>query len=486
MTTQYTQLQTELLQLLETKEQELHYNKFKAMYPEKGPFSRDKYPAAIALMNASSQHSQLAFIAANRTGKTTAGAYLMAMHLTGDYSSWYCGKKFSNAINAWASGKTNQKTKEIIQYELLGPINDIGSGMIPKDKILRITKKPGVADAIEMVEVRHASGGVSILEFKSYEQGRDGFEGTKRQVIWLDEEPQDESIYSECLMRLADPLKPGIIYCTFTPLYGLSGLALRFLPDLFANKDGHVKNQPDMFAVQISWDDVPHLTEADKKRLWDGSLPHEREARSKGIPAMGAGAIYPVLDDKIVVDPFPIPSWWPRAYGLDTGWKCTAAIWGALNPDDNTLYIYSEYVAGQEHIAIHSHAIKERGKWIWGAGDPAGINQEDGRKIFDLFLAEGLNLEKADKRSRDSGILKVSQMFEAGKLKFFSTCTHIISDRRKYHRDEKGRIVEKDDHTLDALRYLCTTGMELLSTEDNNIKNTDSDNEDERDRHTGY
>jgi len=48
-------------------------------------------------------------------------------------------------------------------------------------------------------------------------------------VIWLDEEPPMD-VYSECLLRLMTA--NGLMLCTFTPLLGLSDVALMFLPGL--------------------------------------------------------------------------------------------------------------------------------------------------------------------------------------------------------------------------------------------------------------
>ncbi len=489
MNTPATIDQLELLKLLEIKEYELRYNKKKFVFPDAGSCRRELYKTHIDFINASAKHSQLAFVAANRTGKTFTGAYIMTCHLTGDYPEWWQGIRYKNAIDAWAAGKTNQKTKEIVQKELLGPDNDIGSGMIPKDRIVRVKRKPGAGDAMETVEVRHVSGNISILEFKSYEQGRDGFEGTKQQVIWLDEEPRDARIYSECLMRLADPIRPGIIYCTFTPLYGLSDVVLQFLPNGRHPPGGIHPDNNDKFVVQTTWDDVPHLSAEDKKRMWDGCLPYERCARSKGIPSMGSGAIYPYDEDDVIVQPFEIPPWWSKVYGMDVGWNRTAVVWAAIDPDTGTIYIYNEYYSSKEVPAVHACAIKARGTWIWGACDPDGVNQADGTRMFELYENEGLNLVKADKRSVESGLFKVCQLFEAGQLKVFNTCANWLAEFRTYCRDENGKIIKKKDHLMDAMRYLIYTGLDWANPPpDGDGSNNDDGNDTSynRDKYTGY
>lgn len=459
------------------------------MFPDEGPYRRELYPSHVEFIQRSLKHSQLAFIAANRTGKTSTGAYIMASHLTGIYPNWWKGRKFRNAIHAWASGKTTQKTREVVQTALLGPEHDLGAGMIPKDCIVRVKKKPGAADAIESVTVKHVSGELSILEFKSYEQGRDGFEGTKQQVIWLDEEPRDASIYSECIMRLMDDTNPGIIICTFTPLYGQSDVVLSFLSGGKFPPDGVDENKPNKYVAQCTWDDVPHITESDKKQMWEEALPHERLARSKGIPSVGAGAIYPYDEDEYLTKPFEIPSYWPRVYGLDVGWKRTAAVWLAQNPNSHEIFVYSEHYQGEGVPAIHASAIKGRGSWIEGVIDPASKNpgQADGKNLLDLYEKEGLRLNLAD-HAVEAGIFKVSQMLASGQLKIFNTLANLIAEMRSYGRDEKGHIIKKKDHAVDALRYAIMSGLDVMYTEPQESNRTGEveNTQDGRDRITGY
>lgn len=474
----------ELLSLLEEKEHEVQYNKLAAFFPDDGPFSRDKYPKHVAFMNAGREFKQRAFIAGNRVGKSICGGVETTYHLTGEYPHWWKGRRFNNAIEAWTAGKTAQAVKEVQQKILVGSTQDPGSGMIPKDKIVKVTKKPGVADAVEAVYVKHSSGGISELIFKAYDQKRDAFQGTKKQFIWLDEEPRDQGIYSECLTRTMDMYAPGAIICTFTPLFGLSEVVKDFLPEGKFPIDcinGY------KYVTQVTWEEVPHLSEADKEEILATYSKHERDARTKGIPSLGSGAIYPQTEDTITCAPFEIPPWWPRNYGLDTGWKKTAAVWLATNPDDGVTYAYSEHYVGESHPAIHSNAIKARGAWMWGAADAQGVNQSDGRKVFDMYEEEGLNLVKAEKRDREGGILKVAQGFEAGKLKIFTTCTNLLAERRVYSRDKNGRIIEKNDHALDALRYGYTTGLEYATcASDLDNSSSNDQKEQERDAYTGY
>jgi phage terminase large subunit-like protein len=169
-------------------------------------------------------------MASNRFGKTQCGAAEMAMHLTGQYPDWWIGKRFDHPIKAWAAGVTNESTRDVVQDKLIGPPSrreEWGTGFIPKASILGDPGLArGVSDAIDTVSIQHISGGASTLQFKSYERGREKWQGTALHVVWLDEEcPMD--IYTEGLTRTNET--KGIVYLTFTPLLGMSEVVMRFL-----------------------------------------------------------------------------------------------------------------------------------------------------------------------------------------------------------------------------------------------------------------
>lgn len=171
----------------------------------------------------------------HNTGKTFSGGYELCCHLTGIYPEWWVGKRFERPIRAWAAGKTSETTRDIIQTALLGPTKTVmgykgfaGTGLMPGRSIGGCTWKQGVSDLADIVRIKHEPTGLwSRLGFKSYNQGRDSFEGTAQHVILLDEEPP-EDVYGECLIRTATTR--GIIMLTFTPLEGVSKVVLEFMP----------------------------------------------------------------------------------------------------------------------------------------------------------------------------------------------------------------------------------------------------------------
>jgi len=455
-------IQKELVGLLEEAERRKKYCKFSSYFPDSGPFDRSQYKKHVEFMNQGAKFNQRAFVAANRTGKTVTGAYEMTCHLTGLYPKWWKGRTFSNAVTAWAASKSNQVTKEVIQAELLGSMMDVGSGMIPKELIIKCIKKPGVAEAIETVFVKHVAGGISELTFKSYDQGRETFQGTKRQVIWLDEEPADYGIFSESLTRTAgagDGVTDGIVYCTFTPLFGLSQIVLSFLEDGKFPEGGTSNENPYKYVTNVSWDEVPHLTDSWKESTLGAYSEHDRKARSEGIPALGAGAVYTISEENFVVDPFAIPLWWPRAYGMDFGWNHpTAVVWAAQDPDSGIMYLYSEHSLNKTTPPIHAEAIKQRGVWIEGSCDPAGggSSQRDGTRLIDEYQLLGLEVSPSPggNNSKEARISKVRVLLESGQLKVMNHLAKWLSEYRVYRYNERGELVKKNDDLQDATQYL--------------------------------
>lgn len=207
---------------------------------------------------------------------------------------------------------------------------------------------------------------------------------------------------------------------------------------------------------------MPHLSAKTKAELLDAMEPHMRDARTKGIPVLGAGAIYPVPEDVVLCDPFEMPEFWPRAYGLDVGWNRTAAVWGAWDRESDTVYLYSEHYMGQAAPAVHASAIRQRGSWVWGAIDPAsvGSGQLDGRKLREEYGKLDLHLIDAD-NAVEAGIHAVYQRLVSGRLKVFRTLRNWTSEFRIYRRNEDGKIVKENDHLMDATRYLIMSGMRV-------------------------
>lgn len=215
--------------------------------------------------------------------------------------------------------------------------------------------------------------------------------------------------------------------------------------------------------ITAGWDDVPHLSTAAKRELLEETPPWLREARSKGIPSLGAGAIYPIPLDQIEVEPFLIPSHWPRAYALDVGWNWTAALWMAYDRETLTRYLYAEYKASEALPQVHADAIKARGKWIPGLIDPAANNrgQRDGERLMADYQGLELSLTPAN-NAVEAGLVGCWRELSVARIKIFRTLVRFKEEYRVYRRDEKGKVVKKNDHLMDCMRYLYNSGFDVM------------------------
>lgn len=451
----------ELISLLEEKARREKFRMLTGYYPETGPLRRELYTKHLRHFSGGARFRERLLLGGNRTGKTEGtGGVEVVYHLTGEYPHWWDGKRFDFPNEWWAAGNTAKTTRDVIQKKLFGSREQMGTGLIPGHLIVGTpTSKSGTAEAIDTARIRHKSGGISVLQLKSYAEGRTAFEGTKQDGIWLDEEPPLD-VYMECLLRTADTTgsgkRNGIVILTFTPLEGMSDTVLQFLP----NGTIEQKESGSKMVTIVGWDDCPHLTDETKAELLAAIPPYQRDARTKGIPSLGSGAIYPVPESEFVLSDMPIPDHWLRSFGMDVGWNRTAAVWTALDRDSDVLYVVGEHYRGQAEPSIHADAIKSRGNWIPGAIDPAsrGRQQKDGDQLLQMYRDLGLDVQPAI-NAVEAGIYEVWQRLSSGRLKVFRSCQNWLNEFRLYRRDEKGRIVKDNDHLMDATRYNVMSGL---------------------------
>jgi phage terminase large subunit-like protein len=361
---------------------------WRKIFRASGALSREHYPKHVEVIEATRTCREVLVAGANRVGKSELGAYLVAVCATGEYPGWWSGKRFDGPVQIWVGSDSAKTLRDPVMSKLLGPSGAPHEGTIPPRCVVGTSAWTGLPGLVEMIRVRHESGGVSTIGLRSYDQGREAWQGTSRHLLWLDEEPP-EDVYGEALLRTLDC--NGVVLLTMTPMQGWTRLVEGFLSDGGkANTARHV--------VTIGWDDVPHLDAGAKADL-AGSIPaYQRDARMKGIPMLGAGAIYPVPESEMVCAPVVLAPHWPRVYGMDVGWNRTAAVWGAWDRDADVVYVYAEHSRGQAEPSIHADAIRARGAWVPGVIDPAsrGRSQGDGTQLIQTYRELGLHLVPAN------------------------------------------------------------------------------------------
>ena len=70
---------------LEAEDERRSHAKLNTRFSDAGPYRRELYPKHVAFFEAGATYRERCLIAANRIGKTDAGAFETALHLTGLY-----------------------------------------------------------------------------------------------------------------------------------------------------------------------------------------------------------------------------------------------------------------------------------------------------------------------------------------------------------------------------------------------------------------
>ena len=440
----------ELLELLEAKDRLLKENKLPTYKPYKK--QRDFHNAgALAGIR------ERLLMAGNQLGKTYSAAYETAMHLTGIYPADWDGAMFDEATTGWAASITSQGTRDTVQRLLLGPPGEWGTGAIPKANIVEIKRSThGVADSVETILVRHVDGGLSRVGFKTYDQGRERWQGETLDFVWFDEEPAPD-IYFEGLTRTN--ATGGMVYMTFTPLLGMSDVVKRFLMD----------KAPGTHVTSMTIHDAEHYTESQRQAIIASYPAHEREARSMGIPTLGSGRVFPVAEEVIRELPVTIPSYWPRIAAIDFGWgHPTAVVWLAWDKDTDTVHLYDAYRVKEATPVIHAASINAKGKWIPVAWPHDGLQHDkgSGEQLAEQYRKLGVNMlkhkvshppakgqkEGEGGNSVEAGLIDMMDRMQTGRFKVAKHLHDWWEEFRLYHRKD-GKLVKENDDLMSATRY---------------------------------
>lgn len=413
------------------------------------------YAKQVEFHKAGAAYRERLFMAGNQLGKTLSGAAEAAMHLTGQYPDWWPGRRWDQSITMMAGSESYELTRDGVQRLLIGPpLNeeDWGTGYIPKAAILDTTRRAGVSGTLDSVTVRHVSGGASTLLLKGYDQGRSKWQANTVDYVWFDEEPP-EDVYLEGITRTN--ATGGSVAVTFTPLKGMSTVVARFI---MPGDDLGAKYRT---VITMTIDDADHYSDEDKARIIASYPAHEREARTKGVPSLGSGRIFPVSEEGITVAPFEVPKHWVRIGGLDFGWDHPfGAVELAWDRDADIIFVTKEYREREATPLIHSGALKPWGAWLPWAWPHDGLQHDkgSGEQLAAQYRTHGLNMlpERATfddgTNGVEAGIADMLDRMQTGRWKVFSTCTQWFEEFRLYHRED-GKIVKERDDVISASRY---------------------------------
>ena len=244
-----------------------------------------------------------------------------------------------------------------------------------------------------------------------------------------------------------------------SPESGMTEVVQNFTTDL----------KPLQALITAGWEDAEHLTEDMKQQILEALPPHERELRSKGIPMIGSGLVFPIAEDALTIEPFTIPEHFPRIAAIDFGYDHpTAVVWVAWDRDEDIVYVYDCYRMAKQTPDYHSSFINEReGSHFIPIAFPHDGYQHDkgsGTTLAEQYRACNVNMlpfhfenppalgEKKGGNSVEAGIMDMLTRMEQGRFRVFNTLYDWFEEFRLYHRKD-GKIVKIRDDLMSATRY---------------------------------
>lgn len=412
------------------------------------------HPKQTEFHNLGAHKRSRLFMAGNQQGKTIAGGFEVACHLTGLYPPWWQGYRFERNTRWWVGGQNGTKVRDNPQMKLLGPRSLWGTGFIPASHIMgEPAMSKGTTGLVDFVEIGHVKGGRSLLKFMSYDMSPDAWESDTLHGIWYDEEPDREK-YSAGLARLTTTA--GIDFMTFTPMNGMSDVVRLFYPN---------PTTPERGFIRAGLKDALHISPDRHEALLRQYPFHERQARAEGIPILGSGQVYDVPEDAIRIEPFQHPPHWPELIGLDLGGgqDPTAFVRGAWDRDSDVIYLTNCYKVPDPRISTHAAALIRQGRWIpvaWPHDAHVHERAGDGESYSGLFRKLGVNMLPSHAvfpeggYQVEPGIAIVHDRLSTGRMRVFSHLWDWFEEYRLYHRKD-GKIAKSYDHLMDATRLLC-------------------------------
>ncbi|WP_369136405.1 terminase large subunit domain-containing protein [Klebsiella variicola] len=468
----------ELFDKLATEKAE-HKRFCKLAYWKPYPFQRD-------WIRASKTYSQRYLSAANRIGKTHSACYELAAHITGLYPPDWEGAVIDDGDHDyWCIGVSQESVNNVLMKELLGVsdcrnLTNLGSGAIPKECI-DVWSMVKDGQRCLKVGITHSSGKRNTLHFFASTQDETVFMGSSVKYILMDEQFKTEAeIYAQALTRTATT--KGFISVTCTPEQGITPLW-----DKFSKDDSGF-----LYFQSATWDDAPHLTEEDKARLLAGYPEYQRDMRSKGIPVLGSGAVYPfseteikgtVTAEQIKSNPYAYKVLWGCDFGYSSNTDAdpSTLVLAAYSLEEDRIYIVEEWNSKQDakrnrlaHMPDHMASIIKSSLFP----DAPLLVPHDGKRqiegtnttrisefkrlgvnvlptVFEIpfQLTTGAIEKPKHSRSLHWTIQHLCKLFSEDKLKLnVEKLPVLMSEFRIYQYKDNGDPVDRKNHLLDAMR----------------------------------
>lgn len=409
------------------------------------------YPKQLAFFAAGLDHSERLLKAGNRCGKSECAAFEIACHATGLYPPWWPGRRFEKAPRIWCAGTAGVSVRNIIQGKLCGEhgVKELwGTGFIPKATFVGEPTTGRMApEAYDTIRVRHVSGGISIIGFKTYTQEREDWQGDSLDVLWCDEEPPLE-MYVEGQARLID--RGGMSFLTFTSLKGETEVIRRF----------YEANKPQRIMINMTMAEAPHLSPAMIEQALSAFPRHEHEARMNGGILLGEGSVFQTPPEDLYELLNGVPDHWAKLWGIDIGIAHPfAAVLCAHDREKDIFHVLNGFKMTGAIAMVHAGRMREiaANATVAWPHDATQREKGSGETIASVYKRHGLQMMSQHAThpdggySTEAGIMGMDDAMRMGKFKVNRDLTEWFTEYRGYHRKD-GQIVKLYDDLMSATR----------------------------------
>lgn len=141
------------------------------------------------------------------------------------------------------------------------------------------------------------------------------------------------------------------------------------------------------------------------------------------------------------------------------GASCFAVLFGAINPYTKVIYLLDEiYETRQEEMTVQKigQRILQMTKQLYQYEWRYGYDEAETWFSNEMLHHFELSFEPTQKAKNDktTGLSLIKDAFLQDKIKISSRCVKLFWELDNYRKDDEGRIIKKNDHLIDCLRYI--------------------------------
>lgn len=419
-------------------------------------------------------------IAANRAGKSDAGAYCGAtLARWGNDNARYVAAKGSRievkdrATAGWVVGLDFPILRDTIQPKYFD------NGFVPpggREPFIPLREIEEWRTTDQVLRLKNGS----IIGFKSVDSGRTKFQSAERDWVHFDEEPP-EDIYQETTIRVGTRALRIFGTVTLLPPQGqVGGVSWMFPKIIQPWQDGKL---PDVALFKASIYDNPYIPVAEIRRLEARYPPGsvERRIRLEGewLPGLAGARAYPAFNRLVNVRAQEAPNpHRPVCWMMDFNVEPMVSLVGYRGPD-RIFRIWRELILEQgdlySMVQLFHEILPTHGAELWIYGDATSrsrsrqTGQSDYQLIMNMMRSYGVPIRLKVPESNPAVPDRINAVQRACRdedgvirVEVDPGCVELIADLEQVLRDPNGGIKKSRNakdayyrrtHTSDAFGY---------------------------------